>query len=352
MLRTKSGNIKSIKMKTYQNRITLKSVQTGAQSAWKRRLITVLLVYSLAVLLYGCGKPGNNPRPTPVNTTGCTITSDIEQALGLRLFEYDDKNLLTKMTGPNYYYGPFVRTITPGKVVDAYPSEAVGSNGNHYKGTIKTTYTYSGGSGNIYDGNPELLHELFSASNPPSTIKKDSLFQFKYQDAKKHLTSVSMIGNGTRDNDGFTQYGAELHFTYDDKDNLTQVKIVYDYAQKVTENGISHTYVKQVSDELLNITYDNKPSPYAAISKYWKFIGEDFAGFGAYNLNKLRFWAGRCAILSKNNPIKITGRLKEDLGLAPKDIDAKLTYEYNSKNLPVSVAMNGNGINAFTYSCK
>ncbi|WP_419700583.1 hypothetical protein [Mucilaginibacter sp. NFX135] len=50
----------------------------------------------------------------------------------------------------------------------------------------------------------------------------------------------------------------------------------------------------------------DKSSPYTDISRYWKFIGEDFS---ANNLNKVRFWVGCCVILSKNNPVKITGRL-------------------------------------------
>jgi len=34
------------------------------------------------------------------------------------------------------------------------------------------------------------------------------------------------------------------------------------------------------------------------------------------------------------------------------DIDAIVTYQYNDKNLPLSMAINGAGINAFTYNCK
>jgi len=318
----------------------------------KMSTLAALLVCGLLFTSYGCGKPNNNPIPDPVNTAGCVITSDVEQSLGSRLFEYDDKGYLTKMTGPNYYYGPFVETITSAKVVDNYPTQSVTGNGTHLSGTINTTYTFSGGSGNVYDGDPEIMHQLFTASNPPYSIKRDTLFQFKYQDAKKHLTTVAMPGNGLQDSEGYTLFRVELNFTYDDNDNVSQVKIVYNYYQVIKQPGESHTYVKQVSDDLLNITYDDKPSPYSAISKYWKFVGGDFLGFDAYNLDKLRYWAGRCAILSKNNPVKITGKLRQAFGTPLMDINANLTYEYNEKGFPVSTAINGSGANAFTYTCK
>jgi len=308
----------------------------------------------LFIALYGCRKPSNIPNPIVVNPTGCAIASDIDQALGVRNFEYDDKGILTKMTGPNYYYGPFVRTITSAKAVDAYPSASVDGNGNHYYGNINITYSYTGGSGNIYDGNPGFMHELFTATNPPNTFKKDSLYQFLYDDAKKHLTTVLLAGSGSTDAQGFVLFRYELNFTYDANDNVTQAKIIYDWSKKTTvyPGGESRIDYKQTSDELLTVTYDDKPSPYTAISKYWKFIGEDFSGFGAYNLDKLRFWAGRCAIMSKNNPVKITGKLTTTGGAAPVDINATLTYQYNDKNLPVSMAINGSGVNAFTYNCK
>lgn len=317
--------------------------------------LTSLLICSLLITLYGCGgKPGNNPTPPVVNVAGCVILSDIDQALGIRNFEYDDKGLLTKMTGPNYYYGPFVRTITSAKVVDAYPSSSVDGNGNHYYGNINIRYTYSGGSGNIYDGDPQYLHELFTATNPPNSFVRDSLFQFLHDDAKKHLTTVLVGGSGSQDADGFTLFRNELVFAYDANDNVTQVKIMYDWSKKtvVYPSGESRIDYKQTSDETLTITYDDKPSPYAAIAKYWKYIGEDFNGFAAYNLDKIRFWAGRCAILSKNNPTKITGKLRNIYLQTPVDVNATFTYQYNEKNFPVNVAINGSGINAFTYECK
>lgn len=318
-------------------------------------VLPALFMGLLLIALFGCGgKPSNIPKPIVVNPTGCAIASDVDEALGTRNFEYDDKGLLIKMTGPNYYYGSFVRTISSAKAIDAYPSASVDGNGNHYYGNINITYSYSGGSGNIYDGNPEYMHELFTATNPPNSMLSDSLYQFKYDDAKKHLTTVLIKGSGSQDADGFILFRYELAFTYDGSDNVTQVKIIYDWSKKtvVYPAGISRIDYKQTSDELLNITYDDKLSPYTAISKYWKFIGADFSGFGAYNLDKVRFWAGRCAILSKNNPVKITGKLINISSPKPVDVNATLTYQYNDKNLPVSMAINSAGTNAFTYNCK
>ncbi len=320
-----------------------------------RSVFAPLLVTALLITLYGCGKPGDNPTPPVVNVSACTITGDVDQALGSRIFEYDDKGLLVKMTGPNYYYGPFVRTITPSKAVDAYPSSSVDGNGNHYSGTIKLTYSYSGGSGNIYDGNPQYLHQLFESSIYNTSLRTDSMYQFLYDDAKKHLTTVLMPVNGGSPNaDGFILFRYELVFAYDVNENVTQVKIINDFVRKVSvpQSGETRYDYDQTSDELLTITYDDKPSPYSAISKYWKYIGNDFSGFGAYNLDKLRFWADRCAILSKNNPTKITGKLITVGGQPAVTINATLTYQYNEKDFPVSVALNGAGINSFTYNCK
>jgi hypothetical protein len=313
-----------------------------------------LITCALFIALYGCGKPTNNPTPDPVNPTGCAIASDVDEALGIRNFEYDDKGLLMKMTGPNYYYGPFVRMITPKKVVDSYPTSAVDGLGNHYNGTINIDFNYTGGSGTIYNGDPEYMHQLFNSSISGSSVKTDSLYQFKY-DAKKHLINV-LIGSqgGTTDAEGFTLIRNELQFTYDGSDNVTQVKIVYDYEKRfyAPDYTVSRIDHKQNSDELLTITYDDKPSPFTAISKYWKLIGNDISGFGAYNLDKIRFWANRCAIMSKNNPVKITGKLRTVNGSPAVDVNANLTYQYNDKNLPVSMSINGAGTNAFTYKCK
>jgi hypothetical protein len=340
------------KRRFFENSAKSELIRTILRKSFKKSTLAGLLMYGLLFTWYGCGKPTDNPNPNPASPAGCAIVSDVDQSLGSRLFEYDNKGYLTKMTGPNYYYGPFVETITSANVVDTYPTQSVTSDGTHLSRVINTTYTFSGGSGNLYDGNPEIMHQLFTASNPPLSITKDTLFQFKYQDAKKHLTTVALPGGGLPDNDGFTLSRIELNFTYDGNDNVTQVKIIYNYYQVTRQPGDSHTDVKQVSDELLNITYDNKPSPYTAISKYWKFVGGDFNGFGAYNLDKLRYWAGRCAIMSKNNPVKITGKLRQAFGTPLLDINAKLTYEYNEKGFPVSMAIDGSGVNAFTYKCK
>jgi hypothetical protein len=356
-------------MKTLQNYFTFNRVQNTSKRPGKnaiasiisekngksiaRSALAALLAGSLLINLYGCGKPTNNPIPPPANATGCAIASDVDEALGLRNFEYDDQGHLTKMTGPNYYYGPFVRTISSTKTVDAYPTETVDGFGNHTYGTINITYSYSGGSGNIYDGDPEFMHQLFTAKPSGQSIKSDSLYQFKY-DAKKHVTNILIAASGYPGADGFALFRVELQFTYDDNDNATQAKIVNDYVRKVSVYPSGETRIDyvQTSDELLNITYDDKPSPYTAIAKYWKFIGADLNSYGAYNLDKVRFWANRCAIMSKNNPVKITGKLITVGGSPAADVNATLTYQYNDKNLPTSMAIDGAGKNAFTYNCK
>jgi hypothetical protein len=291
-----------------------------------------LLMCGLLITLYGCGKPSNNPTPPVVNIAGCTITSDVDEALGLRNFQYDDKGLLTKMTAPNYFYGPFVRTITSSKVTDTFTG-------------YNASYSNIGGNGNIYDGNPESIYQTSIGT----------LYSLKY-DAKKRLVSVfvPMPANGYWQNTFFTIYRADLNFTYDANDNLTTVKIVRNYKEevKVPQTGQTRTDYMQLSDEELNITYDNKPSPYTAISRYWEFMGPYFLNFKIYSLDLVRFWANACAIMSKNNPVKITGKLTSNDALPPNTINSTITYQYNEKNFPVSMALDGLGVNAFTYNCK
>jgi hypothetical protein len=320
-------------MKTLQKHFTLKRTQTLFKMSGKISAFITVVMFSILVTLYGCGKPTNNPTPPPVTPTGCAIASDVDETLGLRNFEYDAKSLLTKITAPNYYYGTFVRTITPAKVNDVFPG-------------YNAVYNYSGGSGNIYDGNPEYIHELSVA---------DSLSQFKY-DAKKRLVSILVPtpANGYWQDTFFTIFRYELNFTYDANGNVTQVKIVKDYQEKINvpQSGESRIDYMQISDQELNITYDDKPSPYTAISKYWQFIGADFLHFKIYTLNLVRFWAYYSAILSKNNPVKITGKLISNDALPANTVNATLTYQYNEKGYPVAIALNSAGINSFTYNCK
>ncbi|MDN3581540.1 hypothetical protein [Mucilaginibacter flavus] len=344
-------------MKTNQQRFAYIKARRGSNERAKtsaRVPFGYLFVFSLLITLYSCGKPTNNPPPVVVNPTGCAIATDIDQALGTRQFTYDDKGLLIKMTAPNFYYGVFTETISQTQSVDSYPSASVTGNGTHLYGIINLTNVYSGGSGNIYDGNPQFMTQKFVATNPASSLLKDSLFQYVYDDAKKHLTTILVKGNGDPDAEGFANFRDELNFTYDGNDNVTQVKIIHDFSKKTINYPTGDTRIdyKQISDDLLTISYDDKLSPYTTISRYWKFIGQDFSGYSAYNLDKLKYWAGRCAILSKNNPVKITGKLILVRGQPPPNIDATLTYQYNDKNLPISMSINSSAVNTFTYNCK
>jgi hypothetical protein len=326
-------NLNLPEMKKPQKHFTFNRLQTFFIPTGKKSIFPALLICSILIALYGCGKPNNNPTPPPVTPTGCAIASDVDESLGLRNFEYDNKGLLIKMTAPNYFYGTFVRTITPANVNDVFTG-------------YNASYFYTGGSGDIYDGDPKYIY--------PKSVNIP-LYEFGY-DAKKRLTSVQipMPANGYLPNTFFLIYKAELQFTYDANDNVTQVKIVKYYSQeiKVPQTGESRIDLMQITDDELNITYDNKPSPYTAISKYWKSMGPYFLNFKIYSLNLVRFWANACAVLSKNNPVKMTGKLISNDALPPNTVNATLTYQYNEKGYPVAIALNGAGINAFTYSCK
>jgi hypothetical protein len=319
-------------MKTLHTHFTLNRKQIPLRWPGKNRTHAAMFLFTVLIILYGCGKPSDNPTPPIVSPTGCVLASDVDETLGLRNFEYDDKGLLTKVTAPNYFYGTWVRTITPIKVNDVFTG-------------YNAVYDYSGGSGNIYDGDPEFIHELSVA---------DSLSQFKY-DAKKRLVSILVPtpANGYYKDTFFTIFRYELNFTYDDNDNVTQVKIVKDYQEKINVPGSGESRIDymQITDEELSITYDDKPSPYIAISKYWKFIGGDFLHFKIYSLNMLRFWAYYSGVLSKNNPVTMTGKLITSSPV-PGNVSGTLTYQYNEKRLPVNQALNGSSINSFTYSCK
>jgi hypothetical protein len=326
------GHLNLQNMKTHLRQISFNRTLNAFERSGKSSSPVGILMVTLLITLYGCGKPSDNPTPPVVNITNCAIASDVDETLGLRNFEYDDQGLLTKMTAPNYYYGPFVRTITPAKVNDTFTN-------------YNATYSCIGGTGNIYDGNPEFINQ--------SSV--GDLYQLKY-DANKRLVSVlvPMPANGYWKDTFFTIFRAELNFTYDANDNVTQVKIVKDYQEEINvpQTGESRIDYMQITDDVLNITYDDKPSPYTAISKYWEFTGPYFLNFKIYSLNLVRFWANVSAVLSKNNPVKITGKLTNNDALPPNTINSTLTYQYNEQGFPVSIALDGSGINSFTYNCK
>lgn len=108
-----------------------------------------------------------------------------------------------------------------------------------------------------------------------------------------------MPANAYYQNTHFTIFRVELNFTYDANENVTQIKIVKDYQETVNvpQSGESRIDYMQITDDVLNITYDDKPSPYTAIAKYWAFIGPYFINFKIYSLNLVRFWANASVLL-------------------------------------------------------
>ncbi len=84
----------------------------------------------------------------------------------------------------------------------------------------------------------------------------------------------------------------------------------------------------------MNITYDDKPSPYSAMLKYWKFVQND------WGLATNSSWPAIIASLSKHNALKVTFRTQIS---APSTYTYSNTYNYNTQGFPVD---------GYTYNCK
>jgi hypothetical protein len=292
------------------------------------------VVASGVILLPGCGGDDDD-SPTPANTSQCIITSAPSYFGTAQTFNY---NTSTELTTREYEFGypgysTFTQTVDREKTHYAY---------THSGNLVEVTNYFQGGTGNLYDGQPEVMvkaeHQEY-ADDRPDYNSSDTLLSFSYDD-KKRLTSVTyihdLIGGSVYDTYSRQLYNTVLKLTYDANDNVTGLKqiLVYrDGVYNVNTPSASYFFYEESVQTEIAVTYDDKPSPYSALLKYWKFVQEDWG----YVINTN--WQAIIISLSKNNPASIRFSVYQG-----KEIDTgnTLTYEYNEQGFPTG---------GYTYDC-
>jgi hypothetical protein len=287
-----------------------------------------------AILLHGCSGDDED-SPTPANTAPCVITSAPSYFGTAQTFKY---NTSTELTAREYEFGypgysTFKQTVDREKTHFAY---------THSGNLVEVTNYFQGGTGNLYDGQPEVMvkaeHQEY-ADGRPDYNSSDTLLSFGYDD-KKRLTSVTyihdLIGGSVHYIYSRQLYNTVLKLTYDDNDNVTGLKQIWvfrDGVYNVNTPSASYFFYEESLQTEIAVTYDNKPSPYSALLKYWKFVQEDWG----YVINTN--WQAIITAISKNNPVSIRFSVyqgnKLDTGNTP-------TYEYNEQGFPTG---------GYTYDC-
>lgn len=281
----------------------------------------------------GCGKHKIVP-PIP-DVSACVPTSCPSYFGTTQTFTYDQSRKLTKRTYDFGYpgYSPFVQTIEPTKAIYSYTQ-----GGN----TLTVTDIFPGGTGSLYDGMPDGMVRITAQTNPTNGYNYsaiDTPYSFLY-DSKKRLKQVIFqadINTSTVATTYMYQlWHTTLDITYDDNDNainLKQTEIYRDGAYVVQAPSESHFEYHPIVTNVVDITYDQKPSPFSGLLKYWKFVQGDWGQ--ATNTN----WSAIITSLSPHNPLTITWSVQ---GGKPSTQSSKLSYNYTDKGYPSD---------SYTYSC-
>jgi hypothetical protein len=299
--------------------------------------VSIPLILSAAVLIsLSCNKPSQNNTPT-VNITPCLITGAPSYFGTTQTFKYNDKEQLTSRTYDFNFagYGPFTQTVAPVETNSSYT----------YNGSVlQERDVFLGGTGNLYDGMPSMMirfeHQANSAGQATYVTGPDTLYGFFY-DVKKRLIQVDYYARLLPYSPSYsyqrTYFKTMLKITYDDNDNATKLQQidVERYGSYLPSNPSASYFAydeKMRTD--MNITYDDKPSPYSAMLKYWKFVQND------WGLATNSSWPAIIASLSKHNALKVTFETRIS---GPSTYTYSNTYNYNTQGFPTD---------GYIYSCK
>ena len=287
------------------------------------------------VLLYGCNSDDDTPNPS--TTSSCVIASAPSYFGTAQTFEYNESNELTTRKYEFGFagYGPFTQTIDRDKTDYTY---------THSGDLIQVTNYFQGGTGSLYDGQPEAMvrveHQEYADGRPDYNSVPKTLLDFGYDD-KSRLNVIAyhhnLIGGTVNYIYSRQLYNTVLELTYDDNDNVTAVRQYLLFREGVyNESAPSESYFfyEEEDQVKIEVTYDDKPSPYSAVSKYWKFVQEDWG----YTINSN--WQAIIMSLSKNNPVMLHYSLLQGV---EANTNSTLTYEYNEQGFP---------INGYTYDCQ
>lgn len=295
----------------------------------------LILITGGLMLLYGCNK-GDNP-PAQVNISPCVVTSAPSYFGTAQTFEYDQAGNLTSRRYEFGFpgYGPFTQKVDPAKISYTYTSSTA---------LLEETDVFLGGTGNLYDGLPEMMirreHQKYTDGRPEAYIGPDTLLTFQYDD-KKRLSVVTyhpqLLSYDVYITYSRQLYAIKLELTYDDNNNvirLEQTSVFREGVYIVNKPSDSYFVYPEAVQTVINVTYDNKPSPFTAVLKYWKFVQGDWG----YVTNSK--WQAIIAALSKNNPLTITYVTFQG---KPSEAKTNITYNYNEQGFP---------IDSYTYNCK
>ncbi|MCD9019220.1 hypothetical protein [Parachryseolinea silvisoli] len=298
-------------------------------------ILKCAVVIGGVVLLHGCN--GDDDTPNPATTSPCIITSAPSYFGTTQTFEYNQSGELTTRKYEFGYpgYGPFTQTVDRDKTHYAY---------THSGNLVEITNHFQGGTGNFYDGQPEWMvrdeHQEYGDGRPDYNSTADTLLSFGYDD-KKRLNVITyhhdLIGGSVQEIYSRQLYHTVLELTYDANDNVTHLKQYLLFREGVYNVNVpseSYFVYKQDVQTEIDVTYDDKPSPYSVMSKYWKFVQEDWG----YVINSN--WQAIIISLSENNPVTIHFSLFRG---NEADTNTSPTYDYNEQGFPIG---------GYTYDCR
>jgi hypothetical protein len=226
-----------------------------------KRISILICVAAGTVLVQGCHKnPGGGTPPT--NTDGCLLLNEFVSGgpgyVNNYTYEYDANGILTKGSIVGTNGNPPVQTLGVTGNTIAFSTGP----------TFSTTYNYVG---DLRKGIPTSSYTDISVDGLQTGHFREYTYGY---DKESRLTNVGYIAGA-------------ITFFYDEKGNVT--KIVFYSANDVRLPIVIATLEN----------YDDKPTPFVAEGKFWKFIQHMFSWdyFTDYLL---------VAALTNNNPGKMT----------------------------------------------
>jgi hypothetical protein len=300
-----------------------------------KKMIALFLFAALVIHL-SCSKPSQNNTPT-ANVTPCLITGAPSYFGTMQTFKYNDKQQLTSRTYDFGYpgYGPFTQTVAPVEINSSYTQRGA---------SVQERDVFLGGTGNLYDGMPKMMIRFERQTNSSGQVTynggPDTLYGFTYDD-KKRLIQVDYFARLLPYSPSYSYqrvyFKTMLKMTYDANDNVTKLQQI-DVERYGSYNTISPLESYFAYDEKMrtdmNIIYDDKPSPYSAVLKYWKFVQND------WGLATNSSWPAIIASLSKHNALKVTFQTR--IG-GPSNYTFSNSYNYNAQGFPTD---------GYTYNCQ
>jgi hypothetical protein len=283
----------------------------------KTALIFIVHLYMMSFVLLSC-KDDDNANPAPPIAAACVIQSETTTSPGdisSLEYEFDEAGYLSRINR-------FDKFRNNTNVFETFALHVVSTKIDKFHPTsVATSYDADYLISSPFHGNVSITMDGVTTTDW-------NTYLFTY-DTQGRLKVVSeQTPNIPND------YEWELTITYDKNDNVTSLR--YDLTTGPREDVV----VIEVQG------YDDKPTPYAAISG-WKYM-INHASWNYSDPTRL------IVSLSKNNPLKlqriVKGVLKEE---------NTMEYLYNDKGFPTqcSVALKtdigqSSWVNTFTYQCK